>query len=278
MATPNLNLPQWELTDPILMEEFNNAFQTIDQFSAEIRQEIAVCNQIVLLWEGSLNPSSSITLSHTAFDFMQLMILTSDGITLTGAVAPSADNVTDFTAIATGAFAGAGATVYGFSATLSENGTALNSAFCYAQEIGTSANTPITATAIYGIGKRNTTIIDPVLTHNITTLFTGALSDMSYANLSESAYNFQFLAIKPSSGPNILMSVLSDAASVAGSVSIPIAEAYDTYMFSANIADNGNIFGDNRNVKITTTLGNPAQTIYSTFTVAAIYGICRISS
>ena len=113
---------------------------------------------------------------------------------------------------------------------------------------------------------------------DITTLFTGALSDMSYANLSESAYNFQFLAVKPSSGPNILMPVLSDAASVAGSVSIPIAEAYDTYMFGANIADNGNILGDNRNVKITTTLGNPAQTIYSTFTVAAIYGICRISS
>ena len=114
--------------------------------------------------------------------------------------------------------------------------------------------------------------------NDITTLYTGALSDMSYVNLSESAYNFRFLVVKPSSGPNILMPVLSDAASVAGGVSIPIAEAYDTYMFSANIADNGNILGDNRNVKITTTLGNPAQTIYSTFTVAAIYGICRISS
>ena len=128
------------------------------------------------------------------------------------------------------------------------------------------------------IGGNNGNLQIPVMGEDITTLFTGALSDMSYANLSESAYNFQFLAVKPSSGPNILMPVLSDAASVAGGVSIPIAEAYDTYMFSANIADNGNILGDNRNVKITTTLGNPAQTIYSTFTVAAIYGICRISS
>mgnify|MGYP007025135029 CR=1 FL=1 len=179
--------------------------------------------------------------------------------------------------MATGPFAGAGAAVYGFSATILENGSKMNNSFCYAQEIGTSTNKPITATAIYGIGKRNTTV-GPVMGEDITALFTGALSDMSYANLSESAYNFQFLAVKPSSGPNILMSVLSDAASVAGSVSIPIAEAYDTYMFSANIADNGNILGDNRNVKITTTLGNPAQTIYSTFTVAAIYGICRISS
>lgn len=128
------------------------------------------------------------------------------------------------------------------------------------------------------IGGNDGNLQIPVMGEDITTLFTGALSDMSYANLSESAYNFQFLAVKPSSGPNILMPVLSDAASVAGGVSIPIAEAYDTYMFSANIADNGNILGDNRNVKITTTLGNPAQTIYSTFTVAAIYGICRISS
>ena len=128
------------------------------------------------------------------------------------------------------------------------------------------------------IGGNNGNLQIPVMGEDITTLFTGALSDMSYANLSESAYNFQFLAIKPSSGPNILMPVLSDAASVAGSVSVFTAEAYDTYMFSANIADNGNILGDNRNVKITTTLGNPAQTIYSTFTVAAIYGICRISS
>ena len=128
------------------------------------------------------------------------------------------------------------------------------------------------------IGGNDGNLQIPVMGEDITTLFTGALSDMSYANLSESAYNFRFLVVKPSSGPNILMPVLSDAASVAGGVSIPIAEAYDTYMFSANIADNGNILGDNRNVKITTTLGNPAQTIYSTFTVAAIYGICRISS
>ena len=128
------------------------------------------------------------------------------------------------------------------------------------------------------IGGNDGNLQIPVMGEDITTLFTGALSDMSYANLSESAYNFRFLVVKPSSGPNILMPVLSDAASVAGGVSIPIAEAYDTYMFGANIADNGNILGDNRNVKITTTLGNPAQTIYSTFTVAAIYGICRISS
>ena len=127
------------------------------------------------------------------------------------------------------------------------------------------------------IGGNDGNLQIPVMGEDITTLFTGALSDMSYANLSESAYNFRFLVVKPSSGPNILMPVLSDAASVAGGVSIPIAEAYDTYMFSANIADNGNILGDNRNVKITTTLGNPAQTIYSTFTVAAIYGICRNS-
>ena len=128
------------------------------------------------------------------------------------------------------------------------------------------------------IGGNDGNLQIPVMGEDITTLFTGALSDMSYANLSESAYNFRFLVVKPSSGPNILMPVLSDAASVEGSVSMLIAEAYDTYMFGANIADNGNILGDNRNVKITTTLGNPAQTIYSTFTVAAIYGICRISS
>lgn len=128
------------------------------------------------------------------------------------------------------------------------------------------------------IGGNDGNLQIPVMGEDITTLFTGALSDSSYANLSESAYNFRFLVVKPSSGPNILIPVLSDAASVAGSVNILTAEAYDTYMFAANIADNGNILGDNRNAKITTILGNPVQAIYSTFTVAAIYGICRISS
>ena len=52
------------------------------------------------------------------------------------------------------------------------------------------------------IGGNDGNLQIPVMGEDITTLFTGALSDMSYANLSESAYNFRFLVVKPSSGPD----------------------------------------------------------------------------
>lgn len=166
MATTNLNLPQWELSDPILMEQFNNAFQSIDQFAGIINQAVAACSQITLLWEGSFSFGNPITLSESAFNFMQLWILTNDGITLIGVPSPTG-SADDFTAIATGPFAGAGATVYGFSAFLLENGITLHNPFCYSQEIGSSVNSPETPTAIYGVGRRNITI-DPVTLHNIT--------------------------------------------------------------------------------------------------------------
>lgn len=121
-------------------------------------------DDIILLWEGSLSPGASIALLESAFNFVQLMILTSDGITLIGAPSPVASS-NDFTAMATGPFAGAGAAVYGFSATILENGSKMNNSFCYAQEIGTSASTPITATAIYGF-KRRVNAINPVMIHN----------------------------------------------------------------------------------------------------------------
>lgn len=206
MATPNLNLPQWELTDPILMEEFNNAFQIIDQFSVAIKQEITACNQIVLLWEGSLNPNSSITLSHTVLDFMQLWICTDDGVTLTGVVSPSEDNITNFTAIATGAFAGASATIYGFSATISENGNTLNNAFCYSQEIGTNTNTPITAKAIYGIGKRDTAAVDPVLIHNSSPItHTNMVVDGNNSAVADTSSSLQEHIASPQAHQNLII-------------------------------------------------------------------------
>ena len=167
MATTNLNLPQWELSDPILMEQFNNAFQSIDQFAGTINQTVAEINQLTLLWEGSFSFGNPITLSESAFNFIQLLISTSDGITLIGAMPPTTDNSFNFTAIAAGSFAGAAASIYGFSSTLLENGLKLNSPFCYSQEIGSSVNSPETPTAIYGVGRRNITI-DPVTLHNIT--------------------------------------------------------------------------------------------------------------
>ena len=166
MATTNLNLPQWELSDPILMEQFNNAFQSIDQFAGIINQAVAACSQITLLWEGSFSFGNPITLSESAFNFIQLWIPTSGGITLMGVPSPTG-SANYFTAIATGPFAGALATVYGFSAFLLENGITLRNPFCYSQEIGSSVSSPETPTAIYGVGRRNITI-DPVTLHNIT--------------------------------------------------------------------------------------------------------------
>ena len=112
----------------------------------------------------------------------------------------------------------------------------------------------------------------------VTVLFSGTLTGGNFAQLSESIYNFQFIAVKPSSGPDILIPVLPEAKSVEGSVSISVPEAFDTYMFAADIGTDGKLLGDNQNVKVTTVLGNPAQTIYSVYNVTAIYGICRIKS
>ena len=114
--------------------------------------------------------------------------------------------------------------------------------------------------------------------NDVTVLFSGTLTGGNFAQLSESIYNFQFIAVKPSSGPDILIPVLPEAKSVAGSVSISVPEAFDTYMFAADIGTDGKLLGDNQNVKVTTVLGNPAQTIYSVYNVTAIYGICRIKS
>lgn len=123
-------------------------------------------NDVVLLWQGSFSQSSPITLLESAFNFIQLLISTSNGITLIGALSPEISG-SNFTAIAAGPFAGAGASIYGFSATILENGNILNSAFCYSQGIETNTNTPITPTAIYGF-KRRASEIDPVSLHNIT--------------------------------------------------------------------------------------------------------------
>lgn len=128
------------------------------------------------------------------------------------------------------------------------------------------------------IGGNDGNLQIPIMGDDVTTLFTGTLSDMTYAQLSESAYNFLFLVVKPSSGPNVLMPVLPDATSVAGTVSVYTAEAYDTYMFQATIYDNGDMLVDNRNMKFTTILGNPASVTGSSFTITNIYDICRISS
>ncbi|HIZ16978.1 MAG TPA: hypothetical protein H9675_05375 [Firmicutes bacterium] len=118
----------------------------------------------------------------------------------------------------------------------------------------------------------------PIMGEGVTVLFSGTLTGGNFAQLSESIYNFQFIAVKPSSGPDILIPVLPEAKSVAGSVSISVPEAFDTYMFAADIGTDGKLLGDNQNVKVTTVLGNPAQTIYSVYNVTAIYGICRIKS
>lgn len=72
MATTNLNLPQWELSDPILMEQFNNAFQSIDQFAGIINQAVAACSQITLLATG-LNDSSGVYLTESAYNFRFLV-------------------------------------------------------------------------------------------------------------------------------------------------------------------------------------------------------------
>ena len=110
------------------------------------------------------------------------------------------------------------------------------------------------------------------------TLLASNLSDASGTYLTESAYNFRFLAFEVDIGRNILVPMFDNQTAVFGSLSEFTMEAYDTYMFGANISNNGNTMGDNRNVKITTLLGNPAQTTYNTFTVTNIYGLCRISS
>lgn len=128
------------------------------------------------------------------------------------------------------------------------------------------------------IGGNDGNLQIPVMGEDITTLFTGALSDMSYANLSESAYNFRFLVFEVGVGRNILVPMFDNQIAVFGSLSEFTMEAYDTYMFGAAVSSGGTILGDNRNAKVTTLLGNPAQTTYNTFTVTNIYGICRISS
>ena len=203
MATPNLNLPQWELTDPILMEDFNNAFQSIDQFAGIINQAVAACSQITLLWEGSFSFGNPITLSESAFNFMQLWILTKSGITLIGVPSPTGSD-SNFTAIAAGPFAGAGATVYGFSAFL-ENGITLYSPFCYSQEIGGSSNTPITPTAIYGVGRRNASI-DPVLMHNNSSLtHLNMIVDGNNSDVTDASSSLQEHIVSPQAHQNLII-------------------------------------------------------------------------
>ena len=153
-STPNLDLPQWELSDSVLMTQFNNAFGSIDQFAGNVNTILAKINQLALLWQGSFSFGSPITLSESAFNFMQLIIPTSDGITLIGALTPNSSS-SSFTAIATGSFAGAGATIYGFSCSVADDGLTLYSPFCYSQEVGSSSNTSKTPTAIYGFLRKN---------------------------------------------------------------------------------------------------------------------------
>lgn len=117
----------------------------------------------------------------------------------------------------------------------------------------------------------------PIMGDDATLLATG-LNDFSGVYLTESAYNFRFLVFEVDVGRDILVPMFDNQTAVFGSLSEFTAEAYDTYMFGAAVSSGGTIIGDNRNVKITTTLGNPAQTIYNTFTVNKIYGLCRISS
>ena len=117
----------------------------------------------------------------------------------------------------------------------------------------------------------------PIMGDDATLLATG-LNDSSGVYLTESAYNFRFLVFEVGVGRNILVPMFDKQTAVFGSLSEFTAEAYDTYMFGAAVSSGGTILGDNRNAKVTTLLGNPAQTTYNTFTVTNIYGICRISS
>lgn len=206
MATTNLNLPQWELSDPILMEQFNNAFQSIDQFAGTINQTVAEINQLTLLWEGSFSFGNPITLSESAFNFIQLWIPTSGGITLMGAISPVVSNITDFTAIATGPFAGGGeVTIYGFYCVISENGLTLTSPFCYSQEIGGSSNTPITPTAIYGVGRRNASI-DPVLMHNNSSLtHLNMIVDGNNSDVTDASSSLQEHIVSPQAHQNLII-------------------------------------------------------------------------
>lgn len=144
----------------VYQNEENSFFGANDanQMNAAINQlmnsEPEPEDDITLLWQGSFSTGSSITLSESAFNFAELLISTDYGITLIGAPSPARGSNT-FTAIATGSFAGAGASIYGFSCTISGDGITLTSPFCYSQEIGTSSNTPRTPTAIYGLIRRN---------------------------------------------------------------------------------------------------------------------------
>lgn len=152
MATPNLNLPQWELTDPILMEDFNNAFQSIDQFAG-----------IIMMGDDA-------------------------------------------------------------------------------------------------------------------TLLASNLGNMSGTSLSESAYNFKFLALQVTTGTFILLPILPNQTMAQGSVGVYTTEAYDTYTFTSGLYTNGTVLGDNRNLRITTRLGNPASASDTSYTITAIYGLCRRAS
>ncbi len=110
---------------------------------------------------------------------------------------------------------------------------------------------------------------------NDATLLATGLNDSSGVYLTESAYNFRFLVFEVDVGRNILVPMFDNQTAVFGSLSEFTAEAYDTYMFGAAVSSGGTILGDNRNAKVTTRLGNPAQTTYNTFTVNKIYGLCR---
>lgn len=161
-------------------------------------------NDVVLLWQGSFSFGNPITLSESAFNFMQLWILTNSGITLIGVPSPTGSG-SYFTAIATGPFAGAKATVYGFSAFLLENGITLRNPFCYSQEIGSSVNSPETPTAIYGVGRRNITI-DPVLAHNnslITHL--NMIVDGNNSDVTDASSSLQEHIVSPQAHQNLII-------------------------------------------------------------------------
>lgn len=126
-------------------------------------------------------------------------------------------------------------------------------------------------------GKIPTTQLPNYLSDDAT-LLASNLGDMSGTSLSESAYNFKFLALQVTTGTFILLPILPNQTMAQGSVSVYTAEAYDTYTFASGLYTNGTVFGDNRNLRITTTLGNPASASGTSYTITAIYGLCRRAS
>ena len=224
-------------------------------------------NDITPLFSGTFSDMSYAQLSESVYNFLFIVIKTSDGKYISIPIIPNATSVSGTTSM----YTAEAYDTYMFSASITNSGNVIadNLSKRATTMIGNPASVTLssyTISAIYGLCRKSV--------NDITTLFTGSLSDMSYAQLSESVYNFLFIVAQTSNNKYILMPIISNAASVSGTTSEYTAEAYDTYTFITNIDSNGSI-QDNRNAKITTMLGNPASVSSTPYTISAIYGLCR---